>query len=154
MIAQSEPTKYEMEKAAGERLPNGAMPLKQLKPVHLEMIAMHLDGIRNKDIALRFGFTESRISILLRQPKAVELIQRVLEDAKGRFSVLRHRIVDVLADGLKEGVDKRTQFAAIDRYHKMHDILGSKDVDKTAEDVIQEILKRTDSITIDLKADT
>lgn len=149
-IDQNDPV-YEMEKANGERLPNGARIRKKLKPVHLEMIALHLEGVSNSQIARKFKYTDSSISILLQQPLAKELIQRVLNDSRHRFNMLSHRVVDVLADGLKDGNDKGMQLRTIDRYHKMYSILGDESGKQTAEDVVQEILKRADKIQLNVE---
>lgn len=150
--------KYQQEKADGTRLPNGVLPLKQLKPVHMEIIADYLSGMRNRDLAQKYGFTESRISILINhQPLAKDLIQAAVNDSRSRFNSLKTRAVEILAEGMQDGVDKGMQLRTLDRYHKMHDILGDKHTNQTAEDVIAQIMDRflqsDREVTIGIKAE-
>ncbi|PCJ26704.1 MAG: hypothetical protein COA94_04725 [Rickettsiales bacterium] len=130
---------YEEEKASGDRKDDGSRKLLKLTPRHEEMIAMHLDGMRNKDIASAYQITDSTISIFLKDPLVLAVISEARVQNEARFASLYGKVVDVIEDSVNgaESIDIRLKGASL--YLKE---VGNKPVGerKTAEDVVQQII--------------
>jgi len=54
-------------------------PLKQLRPIHLHVIALHLRGVTNVEIAAQLDYTHIRVSQILNDPLALEVIEQMRE---------------------------------------------------------------------------
>ncbi len=137
---------YLEEKVNGDRLPNGAKPLKKLKAKHKEMIKLHLSGISNNEIAEASGVTVSRCSLILSDPLSLAEIGRLLKDTEREFQALYPKAVERLrgaldADTIGGLPAHATRLKAVDTYFrasgKYKDAERSGD---TAEDVIERIL--------------
>ena len=55
----------------------GSYAPKKLGDIHRQMIAMRVSGMRNKEIAELLGYTQSRVSIILSDPRAKELAAKL-----------------------------------------------------------------------------
>ena len=130
---------YQEEKDAGIRREDGAKNLATLKPVHLEMIEMHLHGWKNRDIAEAFSTTDSRVSILFHDPLAESIIAGARKDSEKRLSALHEKAVDVISDAMdtEKTIDDRLKGANL--YFKENG-KRSDDGAETAEDIVQKIL--------------
>lgn len=134
-------SRYQQEVAAGDRLPNGAKPLKRLKARHREMVEMHLSGYRNRDIARYFGVTDITVNRILSDPLAQALIVRAGEEAEQRLQALANSAVDSVQAAMHEERDVETRLKGVDRWVKLRDAMGSRESERlTAEDVIQRVL--------------
>lgn len=130
---------YLIEKEDGTRNTNGSRKLNALTPQHEEMIAMHLDGMRNKDIAEYFDVTDSTISIVLNDPLAQAIVQSARKENEGRFAALYGKVVDVIEDAVSpnESIDIRLKGASVYLKESGNTGTGEKE---TAEDVVQKII--------------
>lgn len=132
---------YELEKQTGERLPNGAKPLKKLGPKHRELIRLHLMGHSNNDICHELGYTPGRLSVLLQDPLIRSVIDQGLRDYKNELEALTGQAVDGVRQGLHNS-DLGMKLKAVDRFIKLRDNLGTSEQSETAEDVAQKLLTR------------
>lgn len=133
-------TPYQREKTLGIRRENGAAKLKKLNSKHMTMISMHLAGARNSEIADHFGCTQSRVSLVLTDPLAKEVIARALDAKKMELDALAGTAIDAVREGLRDG-GMNTKLRAVNVYSKLRDSLTDKDKGTvTAEDVIARML--------------
>jgi len=140
--ARYENSQYLVEKSTGERLPTGAKPLKRLKPWHKQAIALHIAGTPSGVVAKIFKKRPSTISILLGDPLAQAIIQRFQTLYNHEFHALHGKAVDAVRDGL-ECPDVDTKLKAAGVYFKEQEKReGKKKSERTAEDVIQEVMGR------------
>lgn len=113
----------ETEKVLGRRMPSGKMRLKELKPVHMKIVAMHLQGMKGTKIAESFfaqGIKLSAASInsVLRDPLAKDVIERFREAYHEELLALGSLATDAVRDGLESG-DKELRLKAVDRFVKL-----------------------------------
>ncbi len=132
-------TPYIRQKMNGERRANGALNLNRLSPRHIEIVSLHLRGWSGKAIAVQMGITQSRVSLVLSDPLAQQIIAQNLESAKGEIQALIPIAVDVVRDKLKNG-SATNQFHAIDKLQKLQDMTQSQRKQETAEDFVQALL--------------
>lgn len=135
-------SQYEVEKANGTRLPNGARPLKKLKPRHLQVIRLHLEGLPNRRVAQQLGMTDSQVSLILSDPLTRPILARASEQWDLEFDALYGLHLDALREGLQSG-DVRDRIRAASVYgrerleRRKQDTGGSE----SAEDVIARMLQ-------------
>ncbi len=134
--------KYLMEKARGDRLPNGLKLLKRLTTRHRAILNLHILGFKGVDIAEHFGVRNTLISRIIHDPLGQEYLEMKLKMDDARFSALYGKAVDVINDGLggKETMSNRLRAANI--YMERKDRLADKHGEKndSAEDIIARIL--------------
>lgn len=142
MRQKYDPATYQMEKIIGRRTKTGELKLRRLKPLHRQMIAMHLGCYSNRDIAFHFNVDEITVSRVLRDPLSQEIVNVYAEGIDAELEALLPLGVDVvrkalLSDSAKtalQGVDKL--FRALGKFNHT-----GEDQDKeTAEDVIARAL--------------
>lgn len=143
--AKTEMSLYEQEKAQGLRRPDGSLNLKQLKPVHMKMIEMHLNGTKNAEIARALNKTQATISRWLSDPLVVGVLEQAYKAEDARFKALYSKVVDVIEDGLN--MNKHSigvNLKAADKYLKAHDKYDkARNSDtETAEDVIARVFNQ------------
>lgn len=135
--------KYLMEKARGDRLPNGLKPLKRLTTRHRAILQLHMLGIKGVDIAEHFHVRNTLVSRIINDPLGIEYLQMKSRLDDARFKALYGNAVDVVRDGMapKETMTNRLRAANIymERKDRLDDKHGKKD--ESAEDVIQRILE-------------
>lgn len=139
---QYDPKVYQYEKIIGKRTKTGELKLRRLKPLHRQMIAMHIGCFSNRDIAFQMNIDEITVSRVLRDPLSQELIKTYAEGIDAELEALLPLGVDVvrralLSDSAKiamQGVDKL--FRALGKFDHSHDT----EKRETAEDVIARAL--------------
>lgn len=130
------PEQYQYEKIIGKRKADGAMKLKRLKAIHRVMIAHHLRGMSNRDIAFVTGFDEFAIGRVLRDPLSQAYIQEHLSGTEMELAALQPMAVDAVRRGLNSD-DDRTALNAADKFFKATGQYAKGETSKdTAEDVI------------------
>lgn len=139
---------YLAEKASGERRSNGVKPLKRLRPWHRLAIAMHLDGRSNAEIASLVKKRQSTISIVLSDPLAQREIDRAQSAYEAEFNALYGKTVQALRSGLESQSTMAKLRAAQIFLKERERILGVDSSSRTAEDVIQEVLRRIPGVNI------
>ncbi len=82
---QYDPAVYQFEKIIGKRTKTGELKLKRLKPLHRQMIAMHIGCFSNRDIAFQLNIDEITVSRVLRDPLSQELIKVYAEGIPHRL---------------------------------------------------------------------
>lgn len=142
---------YIEEKEQGERRPNGIKPLRQLKVWHRTAIALHAAGVPGKDIASFVGKGQPTVSLVLSDPKSQAVLTKYRDMAKHDLYALYRKSLDTLDEVLTDGspsLKLRATKQVLEQFEKEgHSEGGSQ----TAEDVIAEIFRRSDSVTINLK---
>ena len=139
---QYDPQVYQYEKIIGRRTKTGELKLRRLKPLHRQMIAMHIGCFSNRDIAFQMNIDEITVSRVLRDPLSQELIKTYAEGIDAELEALLPLGVDVLrkallSDSAKiglQGADKL--FRALGKFDHSHEV----EKRETAEDVIQRAL--------------
>lgn len=135
-------TVYEAEKANGTRTETGALKLKKLSPIHIEIIKAHLDGCSQTDIATMFNMTDSSISRIMNDPLVKEIREQWLVDKHAEFNALYGRAIDAIRDGMSEFQPVSVRLKAAKMV--MEDAPFTKDREaarETAEDVVQRLLQ-------------
>ena len=140
---QYDPAVYQFEKIIGKRTKTGELKLKRLKPLHRQMIAMHIGCFSNRDIAFQMNIDEITVSRVLRDPLSQEIINVYAAGIDAELEALLPLGVDVVRKALLsnnaklalQGVDKL--FRALGKFDHSHDV----DKRETAEDVIARALK-------------
>lgn len=118
-------------------------PFRRLKMRHRRVIAAHLQGVSNTDIASALGCSQGYVSQVLNNPTVVPILQRCYEDFEREFHSLTPLCIEALRDNLI-GDDGSLQLKAVDLTFKRQGVYEKKvDLTTTAEDVIEKILKIT-----------
>ena len=139
---QYDPQVYQFEKIIGRRTKTGELKLRRLKPLHRQMIAMHIGCFSNRDIAFQMNVDEITVSRVLRDPLSQEIISVYANGIDAELEALLPLGVDVLrksllSDSAKialQGADKL--FRALGKFNHT----GDEEKRETAEDVIQRAL--------------
>lgn len=136
---------YEGEKLTGVRRRDGARSLQQLRPAHKQVIALHLSGYKNREIANLTDYTEAWISTLLRDPLAKELLEEAYSEQSQRLKALFADVVDSIKDGLDPKKSQiKDRLKASEVWHKLNSDLneggGSQD---SAESIVSRILQES-----------
>lgn len=140
---------YSREKRLGIRRESGALKLKKLTFRHRKIIAYHIQGFSNEQIAFYMNCTNMTVSRVLNDPLAQAYIQQAGRDRENELNALLGSAVSVVREGLtKEGLDIGTRLKAVDRYSKLRQTIIAKDQTQTAEDVIARMLERAKQINI------
>lgn len=137
-----DPVQYLMEKARGDRLPNGLKPLKNLTTRHIAILNLHILGFKGLDIAEHFHIRGTLVSRIINDPLGKTYLESRLKLDDSRFTALYGKAVDAIRDGLSsdESIGNRLRAASIylERKDKLDEKYGKKT--DSAEDVIQRIL--------------
>ncbi|MBW8036441.1 MAG: hypothetical protein FVQ79_12660 [Planctomycetes bacterium] len=139
---QYDPQVYQFEKIIGRRTKTGELKLRRLKPLHRQMIAMHIGCFSNRDIAFQMNVDEITVSRVIRDPLSQEIISVYANGIDAELEALLPLGVDVLrksllSDSAKialQGADKL--FRALGKFNHT----GDEEKRETAEDVIQRAL--------------
>lgn len=135
-------TKYEQEKARGLRRADGSLNLKTLKPIHMKMIELHLQGSKNGDICKALHKTPATISRWMSDPLVTNVLEDIYKQEDARLKALFPKVVDVIDDALdmqKHSIG--VNLKAADKWLKVHKKYDQKDdpTHQTAEDIIQQV---------------
>lgn len=114
--------RYHYEKFIGKRKKNGALKLKDLTPVHRQIIACHVNGMKGVDIALQFKMAAITVYRILNDPQ-VQIYINEFEDAfKDEFRAMFPLVADAVREGL-EHPNPAVKLKAVDRYVKVRRVL-------------------------------
>lgn len=136
---------YQIERATGQRNPNGTRPLKRLSAVHRQMIQLHLSGLPGSEIAERTGKTQASVSRILNDPLAQREIDRVLRETDQEFAALYTQGVRVIREALDATTVQNkpahnTRLKAADMLLKAQGKYQDSEGRETAEDVVKQIV--------------
>jgi hypothetical protein len=101
VASQSENTLEALE--AEEASERGPWELKNLKPMHREVVSLLAQGMKNVEVAAMVGITPEYVSMLLRQPLIKQHLQERCEALGVRMEALFEQSVQVVADVMKSG---------------------------------------------------
>lgn len=136
------PIQYEYQKVIGKRSESGELKLRKLLPRHKSIIAFHLQGWSNRDIAHQMNMDEIAVGRVLRDPLSQNLINRYMEMTDDELRALMPKTVASLRRGL-EHPDIHVQMKAADKVLKTQGKYNEKEGGReTAEDVIARALER------------
>jgi transposase len=114
---------------------------KKLKMRHRRVIAAHLQGASNSDIAAAMGCSTGYVSQVLNNPLVTPILERCYQDYEREFASLTPLCLEALRDNLR-GDDGALQLKAVDIAFKRQGAYEKKvDDTATAEDIIERILK-------------
>jgi len=134
-------SRYYLEKARGDRLPNGLLPLKRLTGRHIAVLVEHLAGRRGYEIATKHHIREVTVSRIINDPLGQAWLQRQYQGVDREFEALYGHAVGALRDGLKPANSMKDRLRAAElHFKKRGDFKEGREVKETAEDVIQRIL--------------
>ena len=142
MGKQYDPNKYQYEKIIGKRTKTGELKLKRLKPLHRQMLHMHLGCYSNRDIAFHLNVDEITVSRVLRDPLSQEIINTYASGIDAELKALLPLGVDVLRKAVLSDNAKIALLGADKLLRALGKFDHSHEVEKreTAEDVIQRAL--------------
>jgi len=140
-------------------------------PRHNLAVQLHALGHTNKEIALITGYTENRVSIIINDPRAREIIQDTLASISGNITDLHTRlkihavealdeIVNELRHSRDERVKQKAAFGLLDRagYTPVHKqvIIGASISEVVAKrmEAAQAKLEAIDAEYLVVEADT
>lgn len=135
---------YEWNKIIGRSRPTGRPRLNKLGPKHKMVIALHLQGYMNYEIAQLVNFDEVHVSNVLLDPLSQEIINSHHAAIDMKLQALMPMTVEVLRDAL-ESPDMNIRLKAADKIMKnqgKYGVEGENNKGGTAEDVIARALER------------
>lgn len=116
-------------------------PFRRLKMRHRRIIACHIQGVSNGQIAVSLGCSPGYVSQVLNNPTVLPILRRCYEEYEAEFQSLTPLCIAALRDSL-EGDDPTNQLKAVDLTFKRQGAYDRKEsTAATAEDVIERILK-------------
>ena len=118
-------------------------PFKRLRMRHRRVIAAHLQGASNIEIAASLGCSQGYVSQVLHNPTVVPILQRCYDEYEREFQALTPLCISALRSNL-ECEEGNLQLKAVDLTFKRQGAYDRAiDTGTTAEDVIEKILKIT-----------
>ena len=131
---------YDFQKIIGDRTETGALKLKELKPRHKQVIALHLQGISSNDIARSVGYDAAWVCTVLADPLVQPYLDKFNEMVDRELMALKPKAVEVVRDGM-ESTSERIRLAASDKVFKATGMFGDvKARDESAGEVIKAAL--------------
>jgi len=118
-------------------------PLRRLAARHERAIALHLQGMSNREVADAMGMAPAAVSSLLRNPTVQGVVGRAFEAIEDELKGLFPLVVGTLREALRSG-DHRVAATARDQFFRVQNRYNpnAKGGDAaTAEDVIARILE-------------
>jgi len=140
---------YDAQRDIGTRIDTGSVRLRKLKPIHKKIIALHLAGWPNNDIARYLDVNATWVCIVLRDPLSREVIASMDELHEQEFTRLRVAANEALRDALQPSQSMRTRLQAASIYYKRDASMGEKG--ETAEDVMQRVLQHINAETVNIQ---
>ena len=135
-----DPEKYREDILMGRRRETGALNLKKLRPKHRMIIAYHLNGLTNAEIATILGYADTYVSVVLNDPMVQSVLARCYEDQELELRGLMPKAVDAIRTGLSNSDDK-VKLKASDQYWRVRGrYKEAEKKEETAEDVIRRFL--------------
>ena len=110
------------------------------------IVALHMKGWSNEEIGRALGIQGAAVSVVLRNSTTQAIISDLLMECDEQMRAMAPLAVKRLRKTLETPTDQRVGLQAVDLYMKtQHKYREAPERARTAEDVIQEILKiRTD----------
>lgn len=78
---------------------------KRLRPVHLEMVTLHLAGDSNVDIGNKLGYTAQQVSNILNCPEVVEILQCLKDESINTMSQVQAEAQMYAPEMLRRKID-------------------------------------------------
>ena len=103
---------YKAEKVLGDRTDTGAKKLLKLSPRQKQVVALHLQGVKNADIARVIGYDQAWVCTILADPLVQPYIDKFNEMTDRELAVLKNQAVDTLRNHLSSPNEKIQQGAA------------------------------------------
>lgn len=130
----------EWDKIVGKR--HGSVPLLQkLKPLHRQIVAMHLQGMANVEIGEVIDMSAGWVGRVLQDPLVQELVKGFMQGVDAELEGLYPLAVDALRKGL-QSEETGTRLKTVDRFVKMSQrFRGDNAAGTSAEDVIKKALE-------------
>ena len=135
-------TKYQAEKITGRRRSTGQLKLKRLTAKHLMIIAFHLQNMSGSAIANAIGCSEVKVSHVINDPLAREVIDGHLQLLKMEINALAKPAVQAVREGLEANQSLTNKFRAISMLKIVKEITGAEQQTQTAEDLVEALLSK------------
>ena len=106
-----------------------------------KVLALHLAGESNAQIAEECGYEVSTVSVILNNKDMIALRQQLLSDSWKEFEALQAQVIGVIKNKLKSQ-DEGVQLAAVQIWMKAAQKYAQKltGINVTAEDVVLQIM--------------
>lgn len=117
-------------------------PFKRLKMKHRRVIALHIQSLKNSEIAALLNVSASYVSTVLNNPAVQPILESIYKDYEKELKALFPLTVNALRDGLEHG-EMGERLRATELWHKIHGTFQNVDEARvTAEDVIERIMEQ------------
>lgn len=143
------PELYNVERDIGLRIETGSARLKKLKPKHKKIIALHLAGWPNNDIADHMEMSATYIAIVLRDPLCQEVIHTMDDLHEEEFMRLRAFANDALRNALQPTKPDKVRLQAASIFYKRESVKAEKS-GETAEDVMLKVLAKIEAQNVQI----
>lgn len=124
----------------------GASELKRLRPLHYEIISMHLAGVRNKDIARQLDCTKATVVNIIHSRLGREAIEGALEKYYDEFQELAPKVVQVVEDTLDNEDNPDLRLRAAGMWIKTSGWEQRRKTVQTSEDQVKNILIQANNV--------
>ena len=122
--------------------PKNIKAFKTLSMRQRRILALHMKGWGNEVIAKAMGVSPAAIQVTLRNPTTQAVLADFLSGSDAELRALAPLVVERMRTTLETPTDQRVGLQAVDLYNKtQHRYKDAPEAARTAEDVIQEILK-------------
>jgi hypothetical protein len=143
---------------------NPMMHPRKFRARHRLVVAMHLAGFKNNEIAERLRFTKERVSQILSDPRAKLEIERLapevarnVADVHLKMQLVAPEMLDILIDQARTSVDEKVvqkaAFGLLDRagYTPVHKVSISKapNLDPRVEGRLLDALRESETLEAD-----
>lgn len=120
----------------------GIKPFGRLNIKHRRILALHMKGWSDEEIGKAMGVGAAAIQTTLRNPTTQDVLVDYLSGSAAELRALGPLVVERMRRTLTAPTDQRVGLQAVDLYNKtQHRYKDAPEAARTAEDVIQEILK-------------
>lgn len=125
-------------------LPNSKRKgLKRLGPVHHQIVALHLEGRSNNEIAASVNRSPTTVSIILNDPLVEKFIMELVGTQKTRLSALTPLAVDGIRENLTRGsLDQKLKASKVVLESQGLNKPNGEEDTETAEDVAKRIINQ------------
>lgn len=86
-------------------VPAMAYSPKRLRPVHLEMVTLHLAGESNHDIAVKLGYTDQQVSNIINCPEVLEILAALKDESINTMSQVQAEAQMYAPEMLRRKID-------------------------------------------------
>ena len=132
--------KYNYETLVGVRRASGARNLAKLSPAHRAVVAGHIQGMSNVEIAAVLDRSAVWVGEVLHDPLVKDLIGKFMSGVEGELEALFPAAVGAIRTALDDE-NPLTALKAVDRFVSMSQRYQKKEGSASAEDVIKKALE-------------